>query len=83
MDTRVGVVSILVSEADSDTVSRINELLSEHGEIVIGRLGVPYREKNLKVMALIVDGTTDQVGALTGRLGSLSGVTTKSSLLTK
>ncbi len=81
METRIGVVSILIT--DKHVVATVNQLLSEFGEIILGRIGVPYREKGLNVIALIVDGTTDKVGALTGRLGALDGVTTRTSLLTK
>jgi putative iron-only hydrogenase system regulator len=58
----------------------VNQLLTEFGEIVVGRLGVPYREVGVSVIALIVDGTTDEIGALTGRLGQIQGVVVKSAL---
>ena len=82
METRIGVIAILV-ENRGKVIPRVNQLLSEYGEIIIGRVGVPYREKNVNIISLIVEGTTDQVGALTGKLGMLTGVTTKSLLLTK
>jgi len=83
METRIGVVAVLLEERQQN-VPRVNELLSEFSEIVIGRLGVPYRERGVNVIALVVEGTTDQVGALTGKLGMLGeGVRTKSLLLTK
>jgi len=51
--------------------------------VIIGRIGIPYREKQISIISIIVDGTTDEVGALSGKLGMLSGVKTKSLLLTK
>ena len=82
MDKRIGVIAILV-EGRVAGVSRVNELLSEYAEIIIGRLGIPYREKGVSVISITVEGTTDQVGALSGKLGMVEGVKTKSLLLTK
>ncbi|HOO71302.1 MAG TPA: iron-only hydrogenase system regulator [Spirochaetota bacterium] len=65
---------------DLKSASRINEILNEYSEIIIGRMGVPYREKKISVIALIVDGNTDEIGALTGKLGAVPEVTVKSAL---
>ncbi|WFD10685.1 TM1266 family iron-only hydrogenase system putative regulator [Tepidibacter hydrothermalis] len=81
MNKRIGVVAILVE--DRDSVGGVNKLLSTHAEIVVGRMGIPYKEKNLSVISIIVDGTNDEIGALTGRLGRLQGVTVKSALTQK
>lgn len=81
MNKRIGVVAILVE--DRDSVDGVNKLLSTHAEIVVGRMGIPYKEKNLSVISIIVDGTNDEIGALTGRLGRLQGVTVKSALTQK
>ncbi|MDX9981336.1 MAG: iron-only hydrogenase system regulator [Lentisphaeria bacterium] len=82
MGKRIGVIAILV-EGRGESVRRVNDLLSQFGEIIIGRLGIPYRERGLNVISITVEGTTDEVGSLTGKLGMLPGVTTKSLLLTK
>lgn len=82
METRIGVVAILVEERRT-AVPKVNELLTEFGETIIGRIGLPYREKDLNIIAIIVEGTTDQLGALSGKLGMIPGVKTKSLLLTK
>ncbi len=81
MQSRIGVVSILIQ--GREVAQQVNELLSTFGSLIVGRLGVPYRERGIHVIAIIVDGTTDDIGALTGQLGKLPSVTTKSSLLTK
>jgi putative iron-only hydrogenase system regulator len=60
---------------------KVNEILAEFGNIIIGRMGIPYRERNISIIALIVDGNTDTLGALTGRLGSIPGVQVKSALV--
>ena len=82
MEKRIGVIAILV-ENKEDAVPKVNELLTDFGEIIIGRLGLPYRDKGVSIISLTVEGTTDQVGALSGRLGMIDGVRTKSLLLTK
>jgi len=82
MEKRIGVIAILV-EGRGESVRRVNDLLSQYGEIIIGRLGIPYRERGVSVISITVEGTTDEVGALTGKLGMVSGVTTRSLLLTK
>jgi len=82
MEKRIGIIAILV-EGRGDSVRRVNDLLSQYGGIIIGRLGIPYRERGVSVISITVEGTTDEVGALTGKLGMVPDVTTKSLLLTK
>ncbi|QCX33363.1 CopG family transcriptional regulator [Caloramator sp. E03] len=81
MEKRIGVVGIVVENFES--ASRVNEILHEHAEIIIGRMGVPYREKGVSVISLIVDGSTDDISALTGKLGKVNGVNVKSALTKK
>jgi putative iron-only hydrogenase system regulator len=78
---RIGVVAIVVEDRKA-AVPRVNEILSEFGQTIIGRIGVPYRERDLNIIAIIVEGTTDQLGALSGKLGMVPGVKSKSLLLT-
>ncbi|MCL5981097.1 MAG: iron-only hydrogenase system regulator [Firmicutes bacterium] len=82
MEKRLGVVGIVV-EGRENAAGRVNEILSDFGDVIIGRMGVPYREQQVAVIALIVDGTTDEIGALTGRLGAVPGVNVKSALSRK
>jgi putative iron-only hydrogenase system regulator len=81
MERRIGVVAIVVEDRKT-AVPRVNDILSEFGETIIGRIGVPYRERDLNIIAIIVEGTTDQLGALSGKLGMVPGVKSKSLLLT-
>jgi putative iron-only hydrogenase system regulator len=74
---RVGVVAIIVHDPEK-VYDALNKILHDYARIIIGRLGLPYRERNLSIISLIVDGNTDDVGAMTGRIGQLSGVTVKS-----
>jgi len=78
MEKRIGVVAILITEASA--VSPLNELLHAYGHLVLGRQGLPLREKGVSVISLIVEGSTDDIGALTGKAGKLPGVLVKSVL---
>ena len=80
MNNRICVIGIIVKDR-KNTATKINQILSDFGEIVVGRLGVPYREKNISVISVVVDGTTDQIGALTGKLGQVKNVKVKSAIL--
>jgi len=80
IENRVGVVGIIVTDREKQA-ERVNEILGEFGELIVGRMGIPYRERNVSVIALIVDGSTDELGALTGKLGSIPGVKVKSALV--
>ena len=77
-EKRIGVIGIVIENREA--VPRVNQILSEHAEMIIGRMGLPYREKDIAVISLIVDGSTDKLGALTGKLGNLPQVTVKSAL---
>ncbi|ADQ39718.1 NikR nickel binding protein [Caldicellulosiruptor acetigenus I77R1B] len=79
MERRIGVIGIVV-ENRKEVSDKLNKILSDHGDIIVGRMGIPYKERGLCVISLIVDGTTDEIGALTGKLGSLPGVKVKSAL---
>ena len=75
METRIAAISILVS--DPDSVEKLNALLHEYSRFVIGRMGIPYREKNINIICLAVDAPMDSINTLTGRLGRLPGITAK------
>jgi len=78
MEKRTGIIGIFLEARDS--VPRVNELFGQHAELILARMGLPIRENGLNVIALIVQGTTDEMGALTGKLGRLKGVSVKSML---
>ena len=79
---RLGVVAVFV-ESRLDTAPKVNQILSEYGRILVGRMGIPYRERNLSVIAVIVDGSNDDIGAMTGKLGAIPGVSVKAALRRK
>lgn len=81
MEKRIGVIGLVI-ENRLDTAPAVNEILTQYGEMIVGRMGIPYRERGLSVISLIVDGDTDRIGALTGRLGAVKGVRVKTALTT-
>jgi putative iron-only hydrogenase system regulator len=77
MNKRIGTVTIIVNNRVNQS-SKVNEILSRHAEIIIGRMGLPYFPKKISIICLIVNGSTDQLGSLSGQLGSIEGVQVKS-----
>ncbi len=78
MEKRIGVIGIIVE--DLEVTAKLNAILHDYSHLILGRMGVPYRERMVSVISLIVEGTTDDIGALTGKLGKLPGVNVKSAL---
>lgn len=76
MEKRIGTITVLIT--DKQQVQEVNSILSEFSEIVLARQGLPFRERKIAVISLIVEGATDQINALSGKLGKLSGVEVKS-----
>lgn len=81
METRVGVVGIVISNLESANL--VNTILHDFSQIIVGRMGVPYKEKGISIISLIVDGTTDEISSLTGKLGKLKDVNVKSAITKK
>ena len=81
MEKRVGVVGIVIE--DTAVVDKVNERLHEHADIIVGRMGVPYKDKGISVISLIVDGTMDSISSLTGQLGKIKGLNVKSAITKK
>jgi putative iron-only hydrogenase system regulator len=75
MDTRVAVMSIIVENTDS--VEKINSLLHEYGEFVIGRMGIPYRKRGISIISVVLDAPQNTVSTLSGKIGALAGVSVK------
>ena len=75
MEKTIAVVAIMVS--DKDAVERINSLLHTFGEYIIGRIGVPYKEKNVSVISVIMDAPQTVINSLSGKLGMINGVSSK------
>lgn len=75
MQTRVAVMSIIVENAES--VEKLNAMLHESGEFIIGRMGIPYRAKGINIISVAIDAPQDIISALSGKIGRLEGVSVK------
>lgn len=75
MDKRIGTITILVT--DREKSAQINTLISEHSDIVLCRQGLPFQQRPVAVISLIVEGPVDSINALNGSLGRISGVESK------
>ena len=80
-EKRLGFVGVVVESREE--ISRVNRVLSEFSRLIRGRIGIPNREEGTAVIGLIVEGRNEDVGALTGRLGNIPGITVKSALTGK
>lgn len=78
MDKRLGVIGIVVEDLES--VNQLNMILHEYSNLIVGRMGIPYRERGVSVISLIVDGSNDEISSLTGKIGRISNVSVKSAL---
>ena len=75
METRVAVMSILVE--NKDAVETINAVLHQYGDFIIGRMGIPYRKRQVNIISVALDAPQDTIAALAGKMGGLPGVTVK------
>ena len=75
MEKRVAVMGIIVENTDS--VEQLNNLLHDHGKYIIGRMGIPYREKNINIVSIAIDAPQDMISAMAGKLGRIPGVNIK------
>lgn len=75
METRVAIIGIIVEKPDS--VEQLNAVLHQYGSYIIGRMGLPYREKNISIISIVVDAPMNVINSISGKLGMLDGVTAK------
>ena len=75
METRIALIGIIVENMDS--VDRLNGLLHEYGRYIIGRMGIPYRERGVNIISIAIDAPQDVINALSGKIGRLQGITAK------
>ena len=78
MSNRVGVIAIVIEDLSSAT--KVNEILHNYSYLIMGRMGIPYKEKGVSVISILIDGTTDEISALTGKLGRINKVNVKSAI---
>lgn len=75
METRVALIGIIIENPES--VEKLNALLHEFSSYIIGRMGVPYREKGISIISVVMDAPMNKISSLSGKLGMLDGVNTK------
>jgi putative iron-only hydrogenase system regulator len=75
MDTRIALIGIIVDNIDS--TEKLNTILHEYGQYIIGRMGIPYREKRVSIISVVIDATNDVISSLSGKLGMIQGISVK------
>ena len=75
MDSKIAVIAIIVS--DLSAVEKINAILHDFGEHIIGRMGIPYKEKGVNVISVVLDASKETINSLSGKIGMISGVSSK------
>ncbi len=76
METKIAIIGIIINNLNAS--EEINRVLHDYSDYIVGRMGIPYREKDLSVMSIVLDASTDFIGALTGKLGMIPDVSVKS-----
>jgi len=80
-DKRIGIIGIVIT--DLSCTSEINRIVHDYSYLIVGRMGIPYRERGVSVISLIVDGCNDDISAMTGKLGRVEGAAVKSMVTKK
>ena len=75
MDTRAAVIAIIVRE--NEAAGALNATLHEYGDYIIGRMGIPYRQKGINIISIAIDAPQDKINTLAGKIGRIEGVTAK------
>lgn len=75
MKNKIAIIGIIVE--DNSCINELNDLLHKYNEIIIGRMGVPYRDRKIGVISIIIDSDNDTINSLSGKLGKISGITSK------
>lgn len=75
MDTRIALIGIIVEEITAS--KEVNQILHEYGEFIIGRMGLPYKEKNVSIISLVIDADNNVISSLSGKLGMVKGISVK------
>lgn len=77
MDSRVSVISIIIKNENEEAAGAVNELLHEFRQYIVGRMGIPYRERKVSIISVVLDAPGDATSALSGKLGMIKGVGAK------
>jgi putative iron-only hydrogenase system regulator len=75
LDTRIALIGIIVE--DTQQIDRLNAILHEYRDYIVGRMGIPYRNKGVSIISIVIDAENDIISALSGKIGNLKGINTK------
>ncbi|MBQ8743244.1 MAG: iron-only hydrogenase system regulator [Clostridia bacterium] len=75
MENRIAVMAIIVEDVDS--VEKLNAILHDYGSYIVGRMGIPYRDRGVNVVSIVIDAPQDVTAALSGKIGNISGISVK------
>lgn len=75
METRVAIIGIILENRDS--AQKLNDILHDYSDCIIGRMGLPYPKKSINVISIVIDATQDTINTLSGKIGKLEGITSK------
>ena len=75
METRVAIVSIIIE--DGEKTAELNAILHEYSRFILGRMGIPYRARSINIVSIAIDAPQDVISALSGKIGSLDGISVK------
>jgi putative iron-only hydrogenase system regulator len=81
LDKRLGVIGIIVNDIENS--KEVNDVLHNFSNIIVGRMGIPYKERKVSVISLIVDGSMDDISAMTGKLGNIKNISVKAAISKK
>ena len=76
MENRLAVIGIIIE--DMEAASKVNDLLHEHSQYIVGRMGIPYRSREISVITIVMDAPEQVISALSGKLGQVEGISVKS-----
>ncbi|OOM74922.1 TM1266 family iron-only hydrogenase system putative regulator [Clostridium sp. BL-8] len=75
METRIALIGIIVE--DMNSTDKLNSILHEYSQYMVGRMGIPYRQKNIGIISVVIDATNDIISSLSGKLGMIEGISVK------
>jgi len=75
MEKRIGLIGIVIE--NEKAVEKLNSILHDYGKYIVGRMGIPYRERNISVISVVIDAPSDVISSLSGKLGMIKGISIK------
>ncbi|KNZ42841.1 TM1266 family iron-only hydrogenase system putative regulator [Acetobacterium bakii] len=75
MEKRIGLIGIVIEKEEA--VEKLNSILHDYGKYIVGRMGIPYRERNISVISVVIDAPSDVISSLSGKLGMIKGISIK------